>query len=133
MKPVDQTKMHAPPHSKGNCLAACIASIMELSIDEVPALEELRSDVWWGYLWYWLELRGWGLEDHWRDTGGDNCTGAILTPPEDEFYIAGGPSPRGDFGHVVVMKGSRLIHDPNPHGGGLAGQMTHWYRLMPPE
>src|ERR1700723_1436552 len=54
LKPVDQTETDP---GRGNCLTACLASIMDLGIDEVPYFRVY--DDWWELLQEWL--RGHGL------------------------------------------------------------------------
>jgi hypothetical protein len=49
MKPVKQTKFGP---IEGNCFAACLASILELAIEEVNC--DLKSEGWWENLQAWL-------------------------------------------------------------------------------
>ncbi len=103
MKPIDQTTFGK---GKGNCFAACIASILEVGIDEVPNFVcEYKN--WVGETLKWLNKRGF--------------TGMFLTGSEegvafrpDCYHVVTGPSPRGDFLHAVVGRGDSLVHDPHP-------------------
>jgi hypothetical protein len=103
MKPVDQTIFGAP---EGNCLPACIASLLELSIDDVP---HFGADNWLDTLTRWLAPRGFypicaTLPTDWRPAG---------------LYILAGKSPRGDFLHAVVARGDEIVHDPHPSRAGV--------------
>ena len=103
MRPVDQTIFGAP---EGNCLAACVATLLDLSIDDVP---HFGADGWAEQLTRWLRPRGlyalhFSLPSDWHPRG---------------LYILAGQSPRGDFLHAVVARGGDVIHDPHPSRAGL--------------
>lgn len=103
MTPVDQTIFGAP---EGNCLPACIASILDLRIEDVP---HFGADDWLDTLERWLAPRGLypvcaTLGGPWRPAG---------------LYILAGKSPRGDFLHAVVARGSDVVHDPHPSRAGV--------------
>ena len=91
----------APPN--GNCYAACVASILELPLSEVPNFTAPR----WFQEWNeWLRLRGLMLlsftrrpNDDWKPAG---------------YSIMGVMSPRGDFQHAVVALDGDLAWDPHP-------------------
>ncbi len=104
MKPVDQTIFGAP---QGNCLPACIASILEYPLEEVP---HFGDTTWVATLAVWLAPRG--------------LYPIIATLPNDDwrpagFHILAGKSPRGDFLHAVVARGAEIVHDPHPSRAGL--------------
>ena len=110
MKPVDQTTFGAPG---GNCFSACVASLLEIPISEVPYFMGDEKD--WGVKdWFqdflaWLRPRGWWaipipLRNGWKPEG---------------LCILSGKSPRGDFDHSVVARGLEMIHDPHPSRAGL--------------
>lgn len=114
MKPVDQTTFGLPG---GNCFSACVASLLEIPIDEVPYFmgdtgEVLAGDdpeKWFERFEQWLSPRGLYpilLDIHgisWRPAG---------------LHILSGCSPRGrgraDDLHSVVAQGSEILHDPHP-------------------
>ncbi len=121
MKPVMQTKFGKP---EGNCWAACIASMLEVGIDAVPAFPvEDGKPHWYDATKEWLHSEH-GLDllslhvdltkadqrRYWRDS---KC-----------YWIAGGKSPRGDFQHATIFKGIELAHDPHPSGEGFLGDPT---------
>jgi len=109
MRPVDQTRFGAPD---GNCMEACVASILELELDEVPDLAILGNG-WYDTLVDFLarfdleplELDAQKARKIWVPTG---------------FHIISGKSLRGNFLHAVVGLGGKMVHDPHPDRGGLA-------------
>lgn len=120
MKPVDQTAFHpgadVPEAEVGNCWSACIASILEVPIDDVPTFA--AHDDWWERTQAWLKERGYGIYPI-----PPQVIDAMGVHPAalDCWYIAAGRSPRGEFDHAVVASGQRIGHDPNPERTGLVG------------
>lgn len=116
MKPVDQTRFGGPdaaPDERGDCWSACIASLLEVPMAEVPhfirhdTMDEINEEVR-----VWMLARGFLLltlkPDGWE-------------PPDGAFAIAAGAGPRGHR-HCVVWQGGRgMAHDPHPSRAGLAG------------
>lgn len=87
-----------------NCMAAALASLLELPLDQVPQPDpEGPSFYFWSTFNRWLRSRGFYL--HTLINSDDF--------PRDDLWIAGVPSlsKRGE-GHVVVMEGDRLRWDP---------------------
>lgn len=113
MIPVDQTTFGAPG---GNCLSACVASILDLPIEEVPYFMSDRFNPqgvdWVRKLNSWLRPRGYRCHVFVRD---------IMIP---EYHIAHGVSPRGVGTHAVVARGNRMVHDPHPSRQGIVGLPT---------
>lgn len=107
MTPVMQTRF-AP--GQGNCLNACVASILGLPLGNggVPeAYEELRP---------WLAQRDLGIA--WVDAPPSEIT----LPGCGAYYLAAGTSPRDpQRRHAVVMSEGREVHDPHPDGRFLVG------------
>ncbi len=104
MKPVDQTVLHVPGVSKGNCQQAAVASILHLDIDEVPNFVE--SDNFWNDFHVFMKSKGYevvSLEPHRSPL----C-----------YYLAYGKTERGTR-HACVYWGGQLVHDPHPSKAGL--------------
>ncbi len=105
MKPVDQTVMKPP---NGNCVAACVASILELPLDEVPNF--IEADEFWDDLNGWLAKRGLYI---------------IVVPADGRvprgYHIIDGRSKSGPWNHVVVGYEGKMVHDPNPKRRGIKG------------
>jgi len=116
MKATDQTQFGDPD---GNCWVACMASILELSLEDLP---DPRGPTWMGDWRAWL--RRWNLSlvrvdivadgDHPCRMGEVPNVGFV--PPG--MTILSGVSPRGILHSTVAMNG-RMLHDPHPSRAGL--------------
>lgn len=122
MKPIHQTLFGMPD---GNCIAACVASILELEGVELPSLA--RENDWLEALNRWLRQLG----QPWRAV-------CFYPSPAQLHYTmlpgvllcAGGKGPRG-HGHMVVWRDGAVVHDPHPEGGGLVGPVEDVLVLFP--
>lgn len=119
MKPVDQTIFgdgsDGQPH--GDCFRACVASILELLIGDVPHFVEDGSKPgkhWIFELAAWLRLRGLAYIEAPADA--PSIYGMLHVAKV--HYIAMGPAARG-FGHATVELDGDLVHDPHPSRAGL--------------
>lgn len=106
----------------GDCMRACVASILELPLDEVPHFvqycdhpEGTDSHLWWWALVGFCAAHGWRV--------------SYVEEPPPGWSIAAGTSTRG-HGHVVVVCHGRIEHDPHPSGHGLAGDPDGYYAFM---
>lgn len=109
MKQVKQTSFGTQPTlpDVGNCLAACVASILELPISQVPNFSFTPN----GEDWYedklltWLKTRGFTalFVKYDPELGRLGC-----------YCVASGKSPRGDHLHAVVYKDGKVVWDPHP-------------------
>ncbi len=109
MKPVYQTKFGA---TEGNCLAACIASLLETDIDDIPDFSPRPDDMvhWTAHFRKFFKERG--LLAEWFNPDLKYAT------PAGIYYLAWGTSPRG-LPHSVIYRNGKLVHDPHPEGGGV--------------
>src|SRR4051794_21614971 len=107
--------------AQGNCFEACIASILELDLDAVPAYTEPINEPMQTYLHrldeHLLAKRGLRAVavnvDHKSD--GDKPDRLPDYMSDDVLWIAQvqpRPGENADFNHAVVMRGSELAHDP---------------------
>lgn len=117
MIPLDQTINGDGKNGNpvGNCWQACVASLLDLPLDQVPhfALES-------GEDWY-------------RDTSlfvikhtGFELACFVPGFPHTKtggYVIGSGLSPRGAFNHSVILDGftGELVHDPHISRAGLSG------------
>lgn len=134
MKPVDQTTF-APRAGEGagNCLAACVASLLELDLDAVPnfaAIPIARGSAkqhWFVEFETWLAARGLAISI-WYVT---EKTDWYASP--GTYLLANGKSPRGDFSHVVVCQvtegAAEIVHDPHPSRAGLDGRAQEMWLI----
>lgn len=120
MQPVLQTETEL---GRGNCLSACLASILDLPADSVPNFR-LAADQF-AAAQEWLATRGLYAVRFVADR-------ARLFVPSGKYCVLLGKSPRRDVGHAVVGVttpcGFDVAHDPHPSGGGLDGDP--WWVLF---
>lgn len=111
MKPVHQTKFG---NTDGNCLAACIASILEVELESLP---NFHGKDWQERWCEWLRPRGLFL---WRM---DAPEGGFTEHPPG-WTILSGQSPRAEelgeqWLHATVAFDGETVHDPHPDGRGV--------------
>ena len=124
MKPVDQTRFSPCEKPYGNCFAACIASIFEVSLQEVLDDSQIEAGGPWWIAWKtWLEQSGYGLIHL------NNDPPAWFFPIKG-YVILSGKSPRGDFEHSVVALDGKMVHDPHPSRAGIES-VIDWVVLYP--
>ena len=116
MKPVKQT-LDGP--EAGNCLQACIASLFEMALEDVPHF--VLKDNWVKALDNWLaqfDLQSVEIDlRYMRQQGGD------MWKPYG-YHLINGNSPRADCKHAVVGYGGEMVHDPHWDGDGLETEDT---------
>lgn len=133
MKPVQQTIFG---QKKGNCLPACIASILEIPIDDLPNFCAKKGTNWITDTAEWLHLHGWSMFYFSLNPRRKRKDGRVnadwhFNIPRDALYIAGGKSPRGNWNHACIYRDNELIHDPHPDGTGLVGNPIDYTILVP--
>lgn len=121
MKPVDQTNFGMPG---GNCFSACLASLLEIDLAEVPYF--MGEADWVGAVNRWLQPRG--------------LYALLLKSNDGEdyrflqgFYILSGTSPRANgeidpetklpWQHSVIARGNKVVHDPHPSRAGILSRL----------
>jgi hypothetical protein len=112
-KPVLQTKHGVP---QGNCFTACVASLLGMSITDVPEYDCDYSDAdWWSKWVAWFAARGLSPELTWRAPSGY----ALMTV-------------RTPMPHCVVVRNGELIWNPF-HGAPLpVGTVINYYVALAP-
>lgn len=126
---------HVPGVRPGNCIQVCLAGIFdEPVLGRIPHVAWLDPEfgvpnkfAWWGVIVD--TVRRYGC-DIWVASSADRQT--PLPPdsfPADDLLPAGqelvgvvgcGPSPRGPWGHAVIVdRDGELLHDPHPSGLGV--------------
>lgn len=94
----------------GDCLAACVASIFELKLDDVPNfVHPNNSDRPNGYSWL-QELNHFCQ----RNLGCFAFNSYLVVPHSSWYNIAVIQWKRERWHHAIVAKGAKLIHDPDP-------------------
>jgi hypothetical protein len=113
MIPVDQTRFGDPD---GNCLAACLATLLELPLDEVP---HFAGEGWQYRLAHWLGAHGlWALRFAPPQPSSLDDAAAWLDETVPGWCIVSGQAPRGLL-HATVWQGGELVHDPHPSRDGI--------------
>jgi hypothetical protein len=117
--------------NNGDCLSACLASLLELEIGEVP---KFRRDH--GPEEMMPAARRWLAENfHFSLICVDQKLERLGAAP-GQLCIAGGrsPAPNGLY-HAVVGRitpnGFEIVHDPHPEGRGIRGEPLALYFLVP--
>lgn len=128
MIPITQTKVVVQNSKgemvvRGNCLAACLASLLEMPISEVPNIETLYgidNNYYWEVLWRWLGHIGYEIstDERFRCFHGDESKSEFKEQLKDKYYLVSGKSQRG-FQHICIYKNGELVHDPHPSKEGI--------------
>jgi hypothetical protein len=119
MKPVYQTKYLK---EDGNCLPACIASILEIDLDLIP---NPKNDNWRD------ELNDWLIKNHHIFILSVSFNKESVYP--DAFnnnYIIGVGKSCNDLFHAVVCKNGVIIHDPFRNSGLTFDEITEYDLLL---
>jgi hypothetical protein len=115
MTPVYQTRF-SRDGDKGNCWAACLASVVGCRLSEVPDTRERDKGAWFDITADWLRTLGLSIECHHDVPKG--------------WAIACGDSVRGDWLHSVIVWDGKMIHDPHPEGSGIKGQAKFYFVIQ---
>lgn len=136
MKPVDMRK-HTSTQD-GDCLMACVASILEIDLAELPEITEANGLQWYEILTQALADRGFAIADLWGDNYRDPDSAnrpavnarryPAISPPG--YAIAVGESPRDEGQHAAVALDGAIVHDPHPGRSGLV-TVDYWIVLVP--
>ncbi|AYD81595.1 hypothetical protein HYP71_gp101 [Arthrobacter phage KBurrousTX] len=129
MIPVDQDILHTE-ETVGNCWQACVASLLDLPLDQVPHF--ILHEDWWEATKAFVAVHkpGWTMEHY-------DVTFPVYVPHDHEgapqHVIGSGQSPRGDFLHAAIVSAvtGELVHDPHPSRAGFAGDMDSMFVLIP--
>jgi hypothetical protein len=113
MVPIDQTILNL---KTGDCMAACVASIFEVRLEQIPNFMENGAKDFNEKLDTWADAIGLRTIDMRLETSED-----IL---RDCYVIAVGPSPRDpeNHNHSIVWYNGKMVHDPHPSRDGIVGE-----------
>ena len=113
MKPVIQTRTGAT----GNCFEACIASILELKLEEVPDFSAYSEDqTWVKKLNKWLSKRGLVYFEVNIDV---SCTNDFFKSRNFYHILIGDTVGGGKLKHAVVGNNGKMVYDPHPSNIGI--------------
>jgi hypothetical protein len=123
MKPVRQTIFTNLKTGKlGNCFAACIASLLEVPLNEVPRLEKIERTERNRIVVEFLARRGYSFESH---SG---------MPPYTlhDYVIACFEIPcTAKVVHCVIWKDGKIVHDPRGKKAVPLENMVCYYTVEP--
>lgn len=123
---------HNPPQSYGDCLRACIASVMDLDAEHVPHFADMcaRGDEARASARRWLGLRGLTITAFALD--GDETVQGVLdwmaeNNPDTTWLLFGSTGSDGGD-HVVVCRGGAVVHDPAWYPSSIkrVGSCGYW-------
>jgi hypothetical protein len=110
VKPVKQTKIYEGPGTCGNCLTACVSSLLEIPIEQIPNFVEDRED-WQTYLNEFLEPYNMVYVE---------VPVSAIENQDLGYHLICGFTVRSDVvPHAVVAFNRKYYHDPHPSNAGL--------------
>lgn len=117
MKKIDQEFIHDPENGVvGDCMRACIASVLELQREDVPHFGAMEGVTWLKEYVRWLNKHGFSVYTQF----GDHDTHPVMQDDENPYYFAIGRTPRHpEITHMVVCRNGAVVHDPHPSRKGL--------------
>lgn len=126
MKPIQQEDFFTTDEfghtlTRGGCLLACIASIMELPYKAIPKFNKYYEDHTWR-----VRANAWLMHFDLH------LTKLESEPPttSEKYYIVTGESPRfAGRNHCCVWYKGQIIHDPHPDNRGL-NNLKRWQELL---
>jgi hypothetical protein len=127
MKPAFCKTIHDPPMSHGDCVRACIASILELNSDSVPhffhdGCNGLVADI---RIRDFLAIHG--LVRFTTVYPGDISLAELLAMMSDlnpsAHYMLTGTTSQGGV-HMVVCRGGAIAHNPDHCGWSIVGPVS---------
>ena len=115
-----------------NCFRACVATLLQLDINEVP--DACDGSTWdWDAFQRWLATRGMQAIEIGFGNGGTIYPVVVPVP-----CIVTGKSPRecatgrhAIVGELLGLEGFRLLHDPHPSERWIDGEPTHAVFFVP--
>jgi len=138
MKKVYQTSFHDPVEgTRGNCMRACIASLLEKTIKEVPPLPPTPNQ--FSDALDYLDKYGWEYDCNYmfyHIAAKDREKELLLKLQKEEgidgYFLVYGMSPRG-VKHIVLYNKQGLAHDPHPSQSGVQVEGTLLFKKKPSE
>lgn len=131
MTPVSQEFMHDPANGlHGDCMRACLASLFDLPIADVPHFAQIAADGkgdFWDGITSFCRARGFSFVI---------VKGEFVWAEDNVYHIISGPSPRAaGVYHAVIGLNGKIHFDPHPSRSGLAGTPSDWsfeFLVQPP-
>lgn len=135
MTPAHCITKHNPPHTYGDCLRACVATILNLPIRSVPNFADGGVDADTAFARLRQLLHGMCCAPFITAYPGEHSMTDLLEMqgalnPTSIYVLFGSVSSGGD--HCVVCEGGSIVHNPAWHGCDLVGPMSNgtWQLLV---
>lgn len=133
MTPVFCRVKHEPEAGTyGDCVRACIASLLDMQTEDVPHFYEDNCDGETGNARVSEWLDGRELVPFWTVFPGSDPLDAVFqhmgAVNPNVHYLLFGNSGAGD--HVVVCKGGKIVHNPSWVDDGIAGPNSNGFWMI---
>jgi len=127
---VFQTSFHDETSgTRGDCLRASVASILNLAIEEVPEFHKyFDTTEWFQYVIDFMQTKGYEYEGLVTPISSpepkEQAISRLIQAYSKEGYsidgnfLVFGTSPRGIY-HCVIFDSNGMVHDPHPDGTGV--------------
>lgn len=128
MSPVFCTTRHAPPDSYGDCIRACLATVLDVATETVPHFAHDGADPYTvlARARAWLSPQGETIFiSQYPAVARDEMLQMMQENNPDSVYLLFGFT-SGGTGHVVVCRGGEVVHNPAWHGGALVDGGPGW-------
>lgn len=125
---------HDPPNDQwGDCLRACIATVLDLPHDDVPHFADhgRNSDAAFKLMRTWAKQRGLApyLAAYPATSLSELLDMQRTLNPDSVYVLFGGTSDGTD--HCVVCRGGEVVHNPAWYGSSLVGPTSAgWWQVL---
>lgn len=114
----------------GDCLRACVASVLEMQAENVPHFSEDDPGPEVANKRLALFLRSLGFAPFWSNYDGSASVESVLEHqalqnPDATYLLFGRTASEGD--HVIVCRGGSVIHDPAWYRSPMTGPGSHGF------
>jgi hypothetical protein len=97
-------KIHS--NKKDNCFEACLISILELPLKDIPDFTIYSAGGWFYYCRKWCKGLGYNIKRYYK------LPKKLKEEIRNQYYIGAYPT-RKTVSHAVVLKNGRRVHDPD--------------------
>lgn len=114
-------------HGTGNCVAACLGSLLEITLKDMPVFLPNDPTIdFWGAWRRWLRVEH-GLRLHFiPKPQGPPETYGLCTVRTQRVYPEGHEKAGEPILHMVVIFNGEIVHDPFPTGSQVEEILYYW-------
>lgn len=124
MKKIYQTKFG----DDGNCLAACISSILETDLANIPFISDFEDD-WDAYYEALNRVLTSQFDLYLEYTDAETWESRFKPHFLDSYCIVSGPSSIDCLEHAVIYRNGEEVHNPNQNGTRML-EPSHYYFFL---